>query len=223
MGWELRHDRWYLYRNRRVNGKPVKEYLAASDDFGSVMAHALYQVQQQQAEVRELLRESWADYRDRIENSLTAVTVANAELRSVAEGILYAIGYHKHHRGEWRMKGELALIKSAIEQLKSQAANSKPLLNYSAPSGDAKALELFAKARAGDAEAQNAVRDLIRERKWVDWIGDIGRQATRQLIGRGAGGDQFGRRVSPRRRTRFASSCSGTVRLCWRNYSSGGW
>ena len=23
MGWELRKGRWYLYRNKRVNGKPV--------------------------------------------------------------------------------------------------------------------------------------------------------------------------------------------------------
>ena len=35
MGWETRHNgRRYLYRNRRVNGKPVKEYLAADDRFG---------------------------------------------------------------------------------------------------------------------------------------------------------------------------------------------
>ena len=34
MGWELRHGRRYLYRNRRVNGKPVKEYVAADDLFG---------------------------------------------------------------------------------------------------------------------------------------------------------------------------------------------
>ena len=31
MGWELRHRRRYLYRNRRVNGRPVKEYVAADD------------------------------------------------------------------------------------------------------------------------------------------------------------------------------------------------
>ncbi|VTR96989.1 transposase : Transposase OS=Agrobacterium sp. ATCC 31749 GN=AGRO_5176 PE=4 SV=1 [Gemmata massiliana] len=33
MGWELRHG-GRRYRNRRVNGKPVKEYLGADDRFG---------------------------------------------------------------------------------------------------------------------------------------------------------------------------------------------
>lgn len=43
MGWELRHGgRWYLYRNRRVNGRPVKEYLAAEGAFGSLMVHDLH-------------------------------------------------------------------------------------------------------------------------------------------------------------------------------------
>jgi hypothetical protein len=87
------------------------------------------------------------------------------------------------------MNRDLALLKRALEQLKGQVVNSEPLVNYSAPNGDTKAVELFAKARAGDAEAQNAVRDLIRERKWVDWIGDLGRQATGQLIRRVSGGD----------------------------------
>ena len=30
MGWEVRRGNWYLYRNRRVNGRPVKEYVAAA-------------------------------------------------------------------------------------------------------------------------------------------------------------------------------------------------
>jgi hypothetical protein len=48
---------------------------------------------------------------------------------------------------------------------------------------------LFAKARAGNADAQARVHALIRERRWREWIGDIGRQATAQLIKKAAGGD----------------------------------
>ncbi|VTR95481.1 unnamed protein product [Gemmata massiliana] len=42
MGWEVRHGRRrYLYRNRRVNGKPVKEYIGADDRSGTgvLLAH----------------------------------------------------------------------------------------------------------------------------------------------------------------------------------------
>ena len=37
MGWEIRQDRRYLYRNRRVNGQPVKESLAA-DRFDTALS-----------------------------------------------------------------------------------------------------------------------------------------------------------------------------------------
>ena len=48
---------------------------------------------------------------------------------------------------------------------------------------------MFAKARAGDADAQARVYALIRDRRWADWLGDLGRQATRQLVRKAAGGD----------------------------------
>jgi len=33
------------------------------------------------------------------------------------------------------------------------------------------------------------VGELIRQRGWVEWVGDLGRQATGHLIGRATGGD----------------------------------
>lgn len=79
-------------------------------------------------------------------------------------------------------------LRDAIADLERRRAEP-PLVNYSAPAGDAEAVELFAKARAGDAGALDRVRVLIRERQWVDWIGDTGRRATRQLISKASGGD----------------------------------
>jgi hypothetical protein len=111
MGWELRHgDKWYLYRNRRVNGKPVKEYLAAENDrfgFGDLMAHGLRRLQTRHGKLGGLGRKQRAERREKIDGLLAAGASANAELRTVAEGVLYAIGYHRHHRGEWRMRREL--------------------------------------------------------------------------------------------------------------------
>lgn len=192
MGWELRHgERWYLYRNRRVNGKPVKEYLGAQDrfGFGALMAHDLDRLQRRQKKLRLLQRKARTDYRRRIDDLLRAASTANDALRLTAEGVLHTLGFHKHKRGEWRMKRDLALLKDAIQELDRRAAERKPVVNYEAPTGDAEAAELFAQVRKGDADAQNRLYKLIRERHWVEWIGDLGRQATRQLIWQAAGGD----------------------------------
>jgi hypothetical protein len=63
------------------------------------------------------------------------------------------------------------------------------MLKYEAGPDDPEAVEVFKNARAGDAAAVERVHALIRERKWSTWLGDMGRQATLQLIARLAGGD----------------------------------
>ncbi|MBP3954414.1 hypothetical protein J8F10_03805 [Gemmata sp. G18] len=192
MGWEVRHGgRRYLYRNRRVNGKPVKEYLGADDRFGTgvLLAHALERLQNRAADLRRLSREAGAAFRERIDALIAATEAANADLRTLADGTLYALGYHKHNRGEWRMTRELMHLRSAIEKLKHDTAEPKPLVRYEAPASDTEAVELFARARAGDTEAKKCVGAHLRERQWVDSFGNLGRQATRQLIRRASGGD----------------------------------
>ena len=192
MGWEVRHDgRRFLYRNRRVNGRPVKEYLAADDPFGfgQLMAQDLDRLQRREAKLRRLTRQARADSRARIDELLGTTAATNADLRVLAEGVLYTQGFHKHKRGEWRMRRDLAKLRDAITELERRGAEPTPLVSYPAPANDAKAVELFAKARAGDADAQNRVHALIRERKWADWIGDIGREATHQLVHKASAGD----------------------------------
>ncbi len=191
MGWELRHGRRYLYRNRRVNGKPVKEYLAADDrfGFGEQMAHDLQRIQRCEAQLRKLTHEERVTFRGRIDELVCATATTNADLRTVAEGLLIVLGFHKHRRGEWRMKRELAQLQNTLAVLKKQIAERKPLVRYDAPASDAEAVELFAQVRAGDADARDRVGALIHDRQWVDWLGNLGRQATRQLVVRAAGGD----------------------------------
>src|SRR5579871_3442662 len=192
MGWEVRHGgRWYLYRNRRVGGKPVKEYLGAGGPLGlgTLLAHDLARLQRREAKVRALNRRARAADRARADDILAAAAAANADLRAVVEAVLIAVGYHRHHRGEWRMRRELNGLKALIGQLEQAAKAQKPVVRYDAPAGDAEAVELFAKARGGDADAREKVRSLIVSRGWTDWVGDIGRQATRQLIRHATGGD----------------------------------
>lgn len=191
MGWELRHGRWYLYRNRRLNGKPVKEYLAADDrfGFGALTARDLDRLLRRQAKVRRLTQQRRAEYRERIDDMLTAAAVANSNLREATDGLLVILGYRKHNRGEWRMRRELKSLKAALEALEARAAGPNPVVKYAAPTDDAAAVELFAQVRAGDAGAQDRLHALIRERGWLDWLGDLGKQATRQLVWRACGGD----------------------------------
>jgi hypothetical protein len=193
MGWELRRGRLYLYRNRRINGKPVKEYLGAEGPFGELLAYNLERRQGQAAMARMQERQTRAEFRTRIEELLDATKAANAQLRTVADGLLWALGYHKHNRGEWRMSRGLNHVASEIAQLSQKVregpTTSKSLVIYTAPADDAEAVEIFAKARRGDADAKKRIQSLIHERKWVDWIGDIGRQATRQLLSKASGGD----------------------------------
>jgi hypothetical protein len=194
MGWELRDGRRYLYRNRRVNGKPVKQYLAADDRFGFwvSMADDLEHLQRQAVEVRENRRRARSEYRSGIDGLLHAVGVANADLRAGAEALMVLLGYRRHNRGEWRMRRDLKSLQAALDALQEKAAGPRPLVKYNAPAGDAEAIELFAKVRAGEAAAQDRLRALIRERNWVDWLGDLGRQATRQLVWKASGGDSVG-------------------------------
>ncbi|MBY0460224.1 MAG: hypothetical protein K2V38_23150 [Gemmataceae bacterium] len=191
MGWEVRGGRMYLYRNRRVNGRPVKEYLAADDHlgFGQVMAHELEQLRRREAKSRRLVREERAAFRARVDGLLGAVALANTDLRVLAEGVLYTLGFHRHKRGEWRMRRELANLKNAIAALDQPGQKAQPMILYQPPADDTEAVALFAEARTGDADAKARVAELIRQRKWADWLGDLGRQATRQLIAKAAGGD----------------------------------
>lgn len=87
------------------------------------------------------------------------------------------------------MKRELAALTKLVMQLKTDPAKVAPLVSYQAPADDPKAVELFSRARAGDAVALTEVRQMICEKKWIEWLGDLGRQATRQLIVKAAGGD----------------------------------
>ena len=189
MGWEVRGGRRYLYRNRRVHGRSVKEYLAADGPFGELMAGDLARIQRRRAEATAAVRAIRAADRDRIDGVLAAVGAANADLGTVADGILSTLGYHRHRGGEWRMRRELAGIKAAIDKIEAHKRNPAPVVQYDAPATDAEAVAVFAQARAGDAAALGRVAALIRDRGWVDWVGDLGRQATRQLIVKAAGGD----------------------------------
>ena len=126
------------------------------------------------------------------------------------------------------MDRELAKLRTVIDTLKGWVSPT-PLVKYEAPAGDAEAVELFARACSGDAEAQDRLRVLIRDRQWVTWIGDLGRQATRQLVWKAAGGDRVWEAgITARRPIPSGHNSLGRSRQPWRNcsfvvWSTGGW
>lgn len=154
----------------------MKEYLGRDDAWGQALLDQLGRRLRVDARARKLLRELRAAVLDRAERVLAAV--AAADLRGAAEGMLHAVGFHRHHRGEWRMRRELKKLADRIEALRAEAVRPKPAVRFDAPAGDAEAADLFARSRAGDAAAQAKLRVLITARGWTDWIGDLGQQAT---------------------------------------------
>src|SRR5579883_75345 len=190
MGWETRPSgRRYLYRSVRAGGRVVKEYLGRDDPFSHLMAAEVAEVQARRADLRATARAYREGVRDRADEVAALVEAANIQIRTVVHGLLVAAGYHRHKRGEWRMKKLKRDIEALIQRVQENQAKPSPVVRYAAPAGDAEAAEVFQKVRDGDPAAADRVRALIRERDWVDWIGDVGRQATHQLIGRLAGGD----------------------------------
>ena len=189
MGWEPRGNRLYLYRNVRVCGRPVKEYLGTADTFAGLVPLPWERQpcegngDQRQRSGRRNAAETGID------GLLVELDRSSAHLRAIVEGVLTAVGFHRHHRGEWRMRRKLKGLADSIQELRTTMEKQKPLLNYSAPAGDTEAIEVFAKARAGDTEALARVQEIIVDRNWVSWVGDIARQATFQLIDKAAAGD----------------------------------
>ena len=192
MGWELRHaNRYYLYRNCRVDGKPVKQYLACSDklSYGEQIGDCLVVVQQEERRLRTLKRNLRQQFRQEIDTLVNDSVAANQKLLSVIEGLLYTLGFHKHNRGEWRMQRIIKELENLNQERQAQRAKTVPMIHCVAPKDDAEALALFEQARNGDRSAQLQIHELIRDRKLQDVLGDLGKQSTEQLFQKSAGGD----------------------------------
>jgi hypothetical protein len=188
MGWVTAPSgRRYLYRSVRRGGRVVREYLGRDDDFGRLMADE-WRLKKLDAAIA---RQDTGAARDRVLERLARLErlADDDTLAAVGHGLMLGLGYHRHHRGGWRMRRQLDKLKTQIDALAEAARKPRPLIDYQAPADDAEAVALFAAARAGDADAVARLPALIRDRKWVQWIGDLGRQASHQLIWRVAKSD----------------------------------
>jgi hypothetical protein len=98
MSLEKHHNKTYYYRNRRINGRQVKEYLGSGEK-AQQLAEQDARRRAELAAKRAALRAEQAEF-DRVERELD-------ELEALLEPliVLYmeSLGYHKH-RGQWRKR-----------------------------------------------------------------------------------------------------------------------
>ena len=101
--WE-RRERGGLYytRSRKEGGRVVREYIG-----GGVLGELAAQLD---AEERQRREEQAARWRDE-QADLDALDAPVAELSEASDllvrAALLASGYHRHNRGEWRLRREL--------------------------------------------------------------------------------------------------------------------
>ena len=99
MGWEERGGASYYYTAERVGRRVVKQYVGS----GPVAEYAALLA----AETRAKRRHA-AEAAKRERDELAALDAALAPLDELADAltaaVLFAAGYHRHHRGSWRKR-----------------------------------------------------------------------------------------------------------------------
>lgn len=65
----------------------------------------------------------------------------------------------------------------------------KPVVEYGPLDEEPEVIALFDRAREEDAEAMRQVKELLRDREWVNWLGDLGNTAEKNMIIRVSFGD----------------------------------
>ena len=124
------------------------------------------------------------DYRQSIDRFLTFFEEVNQRLGRTADAILMTLGYRRHDRGEWRLRCTSTVLLQLHHEVTAMTSpnQTQPLIVHVPPDMDPEMQKLFAKAQTGDEDALARVRGLIRDRRWVEWLGNLGEEATRQLL-----------------------------------------
>ena len=104
MALETRNGRGaYFTRTKRVGGRVVREYVASGQT-----ALLIASVEAERRKAEAFRKQSERDELDRaksIEDTLDTICQIGD---TVAEAVLLAAGFHRHHAGEWRKRRERA-------------------------------------------------------------------------------------------------------------------
>src|SRR5471032_162253 len=101
MGWDVRGDRRYYCRFRKVGGKVVKEYVGwgAIGELGAAV-DALERFE------RAAQKRDWRDFCATLEASDVPLEQFCELTDCLLRAALLAAGYHQHDRGAWRRRYE---------------------------------------------------------------------------------------------------------------------
>ena len=97
MAWK----RGYLYRNKRIGGRVVSEYIGTG--FAALLAEQVNERVKAEAEAK---RREWQAIRDEQQRLDKMVNDFGQLATAYADAVLLLNGYRQHKRGEWRKKRE---------------------------------------------------------------------------------------------------------------------
>jgi hypothetical protein len=97
MAWERRGNQTFYYRSHKINGRVVRSYLGRGD---RAKGAALVDAQR-----RETLEEERAERQD-WESMDERIAQLHQLTKLLSHSHLVIAGFYKHHRGEWRRRGD---------------------------------------------------------------------------------------------------------------------
>ena len=103
MGWKQINGRSYYYRSVREGGRVRSEYVGAGET-----ASLIAQLDAIDRDERAVERQEWMAERDQADAEDREFAEWFDEIEAVADAAMFAAGYHKHHRGEWRRRRKRA-------------------------------------------------------------------------------------------------------------------
>ena len=100
--WESR-ERGGLYytRSRKVNGRVIRKYMG-----GGLLGKLASQLDAEERRRREEEAAAWKEERRQMETLMAPVEELCDAAEVLVRATLLATGYHRHNRGEWRMRRE---------------------------------------------------------------------------------------------------------------------
>lgn len=102
MGLETRNGRGAYYtRTKRVGGQVVREYVASGE-----AALLIASMEAERREARALRRQAERDELARAKIADETLDTVCEIVDTVAQAVLLAAGFHRHHAGEWRKRRE---------------------------------------------------------------------------------------------------------------------
>jgi hypothetical protein len=96
MAWEKGK---YYTRSRKVDGRVVREYVGSGE-----VAELIAESDAIERELRQLAQLEWKEVKQDLKSVDDELNELSKIIDSLTRLLLETLGYHQHHRGEWRKR-----------------------------------------------------------------------------------------------------------------------